>query len=139
MCILLRELQMYKNVFGGKKNMLVKKGLVNLAILLIAGTALSAVCFAAEQTPGMEPPKTTKVQGVVSVTKDANDIITKVTLVTADKVVYHVALNAKGLELGKEMADKEVEVDGIVSKRGDQEWIRVQSYKAVEKAAPKTE
>lgn len=117
--------------------MLAKKSLVNLAILLIAGTAfLSAVCLAAEQTPGMEPPKTTKVQGVVSVTKDANDIITKVTVVTADKVVYHVALNAKGLELGKEMADKEVEVEGIVSKRGDQEWIRVQTYKAVEKAAP---
>jgi hypothetical protein len=132
---------MYKNVFGGKKNMLVKKGLVNLAILLIAGTAfLSTVCFAAEQTPGVEQPKTTKVQGVVNVTKDANDIITKVTVVTADKVVYHVALNAKGLELGKEMADKEVEVEGIVSKRADQEWIRVQSYKAVEKAAaPKTE
>jgi hypothetical protein len=120
--------------------MLAKKSLVNLAILLIAGTAfLSAVCFAAEQTPGVEQPKTTKVQGVVNVTKDANDIITKVTVVTADKVVYHVALNAKGLELGKEMADKEVEVEGIVSKRGDQEWIRVQTYKAVEKAAPKTE
>jgi hypothetical protein len=124
------------------KNMLTKKSLVNLAILLIAGTAfLSAVCFAAEQTPGVEQPKTTKVQGIVNVTKDVNDVnvITAVTLVTADKVVYHVRLNAKGQELGKEMAGKEVEVEGVISKVGEKEWIRVQSFKQVEKAPPKVE
>jgi thymidylate synthase ThyX len=84
----------------------------------------------------VELPKTTKVQGVVNVTKDANDLITKVTLVTKDKVVYNVVLNMKGLDLGKEMADKEVEVEGTVSKRADQQWIRVQSYKQVEKTPP---
>ena len=115
--------------------MLAKKDLVRLAILLIAGTALlNSVCFAAEETPGVEQPKTTKVQGVVNVTKDANDVITAVTVVTADKVVYHVVLNVKGRELGKEMAGKEVEVEGIVTKEGVQNWIKVQSYKAVEKA-----
>ena len=119
--------------------MFAKRNLVKLAVLLIAGTAfLSAVCFAAEETPGMEPPKTTTVRGVVNVAKDANDIVTGVTVVTADKVVYHVVLNAKGMELGKEMADKEVEAEGTVSKRGDMDWIKVQSYKPVEKA-PKTE
>jgi len=118
--------------------MLAKKGLVNLAILLIAGTALlSVVCFAAEQTPGVEPPKMTKVQGVVNVTKDANDVITKVTMVTADKVVYNVVLNTEGRKLGKEMADKEVEAEGVVSKMGDENRIRVQSYKAVEKPVEK--
>ncbi len=120
--------------------MFAKKGLVNLAILLIAGTALlSVVCFAAEQTPGVEQPKTTKVQGVVNVTKDANDVITKVTLTTKDGVAYNVALNIKGRELGKEMADKEVEVEGVVSKIGDENRIKVQSYKPVEKTPPKTE
>jgi hypothetical protein len=124
------------------KNMLTKKSWVNPAILLIAGTAfLCAVCFAAEQTPGAE---LTKVQGTVNVTKDANDVITNITLVTADKVVYHVVPNAKGLELGKEMAGKEVEVEGTVTKRGERQWIRVQSFKEVEKPAenpptPKTE
>jgi hypothetical protein len=123
--------------------MLVKKDLVKLAILLIAGTALlSAVCFAAEPTPGAEPPKLVKVQGVVNVTKDVNDVITKVTVVTKDKVVYNVTLDVKGLELGKAMANKEVEVEGTVSKKGIQEWIKVHSYKEVEKApapAPKPE
>jgi hypothetical protein len=129
----LREPQIIKEV----KNMLTKKSLVNLAILLIAGTAfLGAVCFAAEQTPGVEQPKTTKVQGTVNVTKDPNDpnVITSITLVTAEKVTYHVRLNAKGLELGKEMAGKEVEVEGIVTKVGEKEWIRVLSFKPVEKA-----
>jgi hypothetical protein len=124
--------------------MLAKKDLVKLAILLIVGTALlSTVCFAAEPNTA-EPPKLVKVQGVVNVTKDANDVITKVTVVTKDKVVYNVTLDVKGLELGKAMAGKEVEVEGTVSKKGIQDWIKVQSYKAVEKApeaapAPKTE
>jgi hypothetical protein len=120
--------------------MLTKKSWVNLAILLIAGTAfLSAVCFAAEQTPGVEQPKTTKVQGTVNVTKEANDpnVIINITLVTADKVTYYVVMNAKGQELGKEMAGKEVEVEGIVTKRGEKEWIRVLSFKEVEKPAEK--
>jgi hypothetical protein len=94
--------------------MLVKKDLVKLAILLIAGTALlSAVCFAAEPNV-VEPPKLVKVQGIVNVTKNANDRIIKVTVVTKDKVVYNVTLDEKGKELGKAMANKEVEVEGIV-------------------------
>jgi hypothetical protein len=131
--------------------MLTKKNLVKLAIVLIAGTALlSAVCFAAEPTPGVEQPKLVKVQGVVNVTKDANDVITKVTVVTKDKVVYNVKLDVKGRELGKVMANKEVEVEGTVSKEAGRETIKVVSYKEVEKAkapeaapapkpAPKTE
>ena len=115
--------------------MLTKKNLVSLAILLIAGTALlGSVCFAAEQAP-----KAVKVvQGFVSVTKDANDVITKVMLTTKDKVVYNVELNVKGLELGKTMASKEVEVEGTISKEAGQETIKVMTFKAVEKApAPK--
>jgi hypothetical protein len=111
--------------------MLVKKDLVKLAILLIAGTALlSSVCFAAEQAP--KPVKV--VQGVVTVTKDANNVINKVTLTTKDKVVYNVELNMKGLELGKTMASKEVEVSGTISKEAGEETIKVMTFKAVEKA-----
>lgn len=117
--------------------MLTKKNLVKLAIVLIAETALlNVVCFAVEQTPETEQPNLVKVQGIVNVTKDANDVITKVTLTTKDKVVYNVVLNLKGLDLGKGMAGKEVEVEGIVSKEGIQNWIKVQSYKLVEKAPP---
>jgi len=112
--------------------MLVKKDLVKLAILLIAGTALlSSVCFAAE-----EAPKAVKVvQGVVTVTKDANNVINKVTLTAKDKVVYNITLDEKGKELGKTMASKEVEVSGTISKEAGQETITVMTFKAVE-AAP---
>jgi hypothetical protein len=114
--------------------MLTKKNLVKLVIVLIAGTALlSAVCFAAEKAPGAEQPKLVKVQGVVNVNKDANDLVTKVTVTTKEKVVYNVRLDAKGLELGKKMAGKEVEVEGTISMKGAQEWIIIESYKAVEK------
>lgn len=123
--------------------MLAKKDLVKLAILLIAGTALlSSVCFAAEKS---EQPKMVKVvQGVVGVTKDANNVINQVTLTTKDKVVYNVVLNIKGRELGKTMVNKEVEVEGTISKENGQETIRVMTFKEVEKApeaapAPKTD
>ena len=122
-------------------SMFAKKDLVKLAIVLIAGTALlSTVCFAAEKAPEAEQPKLVKVQGVVNVNKDANDLVTKVTVTTKEKVVYNVKLDEKGLELGKKMTGKEVEVEGTISKKGAQEWIIIESYKAVEKApAPKTE
>jgi hypothetical protein len=117
--------------------MLVKKDWVKLAILLVAGTALlGTVCFAAEPAPAPAAPemaKPVKVQGMISVTKDANDVITKVTVTTKDKVVYNVTLDEKGKELGK-LANKEAEVEGTVSEKGMQKWIKVTSSKAVEKA-----
>lgn len=116
--------------------MFVKKDVVKLAILSIAGAALlSSICFAADGTQAVEQPKpeVVKVQGVVHVTKDANDVITKV-VVAAEKENYNVVLDAKGLELGKTMKDKKVEVEGVVSKKDNQTWITVQSYKPVEEA-----
>ena len=110
--------------------MLTKKNLVKLAVVLIAATALlNTVCFAADAEP--KPVKV--VQGVVTVTKDANNVINKVTLTAKDKVVYNVVLDEKGKELGKTMASKEVEVSGILSKEAGQETIKVMTFKAVEK------
>jgi hypothetical protein len=117
-----------KCILEVKKNMLTKKNLVNLAVLLIAGTALlSAVCFAAGEKAAAEP---TKVQGLVSVTKDANGAITAVTLTTAEGAVYNVTLDENGMKLGKEMADKKVEAEGTVAQKDGAEWITVVSYKA---------
>ena len=118
--------------------MFVKKDLVKLAILSIAAAALlSSMCFAADKTQAEQPkPDVVKVQGVVNVTKDANDVITKV-VVVAEEEDYNVVLDAKGLELGQKMADKKVEVQGVVEKKDNELWLTVQSYKAVEEA-PKT-
>jgi flagellar basal body-associated protein FliL len=112
--------------------MLNKKSLVKLAVVLIAGTALlSVVCFAAEKAPA----ESVKVQGLVSVTKDANGDITAVTLTTKDGVVYNVTLDENGKKLGEEMANKKVEIEGTVAEKDGAKWITVQSYKAEE--APK--
>jgi hypothetical protein len=115
--------------------MFVKKDFVKLAILSIAAAALvSSVCFAAEaERPKPAPkPEVVKVQGVVNVTKDANDAIIKVVLVAAEKN-YNVVLDVKGLELGA-MDGKKVEVEGIVAKKVDELWITVQSFKEVVEA-----
>jgi len=118
--------------------MFVKKDLVKLAIVSIAAAALLiSICFAADETQVVEQPSVVKVQGVVNVTKDANDVITKVVVVT-EKEEYNVVLDAKGLELGKTMQDKKVEVQGVVTKKYDQLWLTVQSYKPAEEA-PKAE
>ena len=114
--------------------MCVKKDLVKLAILSIAGTALlSLICFAADETQVAEQPQpnVVEVQGVVNVTRDANDVITGVILVTEQKD-YNVVLDAKGLELGNTMENKKVEVRGVLSEKDDQIWITVHNYKPVE-------
>jgi hypothetical protein len=99
-----------------------KMGIVFLAMLTTA--LLASSCFAAEG-------ETVKLQGVVSVTKDANDVITSVQLAT-DAVTYNVELDAKGKELGENMEGQKVEVEGVVSKKDDQKWLKVLMFKAVE-------
>lgn len=110
--------------------MLTKKNLVTLAVVLIAGTALiSAVCFAGEKCPA-GATESVKVQGLVSVTKDAEGAITAVTLTAADGAVYNVTLDENGIKLGEEMADKKVKAEGAVSDKDGQKCITVQSYMA---------
>jgi hypothetical protein len=102
-----------------------KMGIVFLAMLTTA--LLASSCFAAEG-------ETVKLQGLVSVLRDANDVITSVQLVTGEDT-YNVELDAKGKELGENMEGEKVEVEGIVSKKDDQKWLKVLTFKAVEEEA----
>jgi hypothetical protein len=105
--------------------MFVKKQRMGIVLLAMLTTAiLASTCFAAEG-------EAIKSQGVVSVTKDANDVITAVQLVT-DAGSYSVELDAKGLELG-EMDGQVVEVEGIVSQKDNQKWLKVLTFNVVEK------
>jgi hypothetical protein len=99
-----------------------KTGIVFLAVLTTA--ILASTCLAAEG-------ETVSVKGLVSVLRDANDVITSVQLVTGEET-YSVVLDAKGLELGDKMEGEEAAVDGAVSKVGDQKWLKVSTFKAVE-------
>jgi hypothetical protein len=105
--------------------MFVKKQRVGIVLLAMLTTAiLASTCFAAEG-------ETVKLQGVVSVTKDANDVITAVQLVT-DAGTYSVELDAKGKELGENTEGEKVEVEGMVSQKDDQKWLKVTAFKEIE-------
>ena len=116
------------------KKMMVVTGLCVAVCLLLSSVAYSeAPKEAPAPAPAPEKPKPVevKLEGTVSVVKDANNVITSVKLATA-RTTYEVVLNEKGLELGNTMADKKVEVEGTVSHKDGQKWVDVKSFKAVE-------
>ncbi len=105
--------------------MFAKKQTIGVALLaMLTAVLLASTCFAAEG-------ETVKLQGIVSVTSDANDAITSVQL-DADAGTYNVELDAKGLELGENMEGEKVEVEGVVSEKDNQKWLKVLTFDAVE-------
>ena len=109
--------------------MLNRKQLIGAVCLAMTVTLVSGlVSLAAE---GSEPNVVT-LQGFVSTYVDANGVIESVQLTTDEDITYEVVLDEKGIELGKEMDGKEVEVNGIVTEEDEQKWVKVQSFKALE-------
>jgi len=106
-----------------------KKQEMGIVFLAMLTTVLLASPSLAVEEPRSE---VVGLQGFVSVLRDANDVIISVQLVT-DEDVYNVVLDVKGLELGEQMEDREVEVEGVVSEEDDQKWLKVLTFKAVEK------
>jgi len=105
-----------------------KKQEMCIVFLAMLTTALWASTSLAVEEPKQE---IVKLEGFVSVLRDVNDVIISVRLVT-DEDIYDVVLDAKGLELGEEMEGEDVEVEGVVSKEDDQEWLKVLTFKAIE-------
>jgi type 1 fimbria pilin len=109
-------------------------------VLGVAAAFLAASVFAADANApkpkkpeaGPRPPVTVKLEGTISVTKDSNDVVTSIRLTTANKTVYHVALDEKGKELGG-LNGKEVEVRCMITRKDDQKWIKVNEFRLVEK------
>ncbi len=106
---------------------MVKKLVVVLGVVAVV---LVANVFAADANAPANKP--VKLEGTVSVTKDANNVVTSIKLTTATKVVYDVTLDKKGEELGGHNG-KEVEVHGVVTEKDGKKWIQVHEFKAVEK------
>lgn len=96
-------------------------------LVMLTATLLASASFAAEAPEG----ETVRLEGFVSVLRDVNDMIVSVNLIT-DEESYNVVLDKKGMELGEEMEDEDVEVEGIVSKEDDQKWLKVLTFKLVE-------
>ncbi len=104
-----------------------KKRRMSIVFLVMLTTVFLASTGFAEEAEG----KTVKLEGFVSVARDANDVIISVQLIT-DEDTYNVVLDEKGLELGKEMEYTEVEVEGIVSEKDNQKWLKVLTFKEIE-------
>ncbi len=113
-------------------------------VLGVAAVFLAASAFATDANAptvpkkpeaGLRPPATVKLKGTISVTKDPNNVVTAITLTTVNKTVktvYHVILDKKAEELGS-LNGKEVEVQCVVTEKGDQKLIKVQEFQLVEK------
>jgi hypothetical protein len=78
------------------------------------------------------PPFPIRLEGTISVTKDANNVVTSIKLTTAAKLVYNVTLDTKGEELGK-LDGKEVQLKCMVTEKDNQKWITVNEFQLVEK------
>ncbi|MBN1393047.1 MAG: hypothetical protein JW947_09630 [Sedimentisphaerales bacterium] len=97
-----------------------KMGVVVLAV--VTASLLAPACFSAEEQP-------VQTQGIVSVIRDANDVIKEVHL-NAEAEIYNVVLDEKGLELG-EWDGLKVDVNGIVTMEKDQMLLKVIDFAGV--------
>lgn len=102
-----------------------------LMVVAVVCLLLSSTVFGKTKSLKSKLGETT-VKGKVSVIENANNVITSVTLTTANST-YNVVLDTAGLKIGNTMADKKIKATGVVSQKGDQKWIEVKKFKAVKK------
>jgi hypothetical protein len=93
-----------------------------VVLVMLTAVILASSCFAAEE-------QAVQTQGVVSVIRDANDVIKEVHL-AAEAEIYNVVLDEKGLELG-EWDGLKVDVKGIVTTEKDQMLLKVIDFSGV--------
>jgi hypothetical protein len=112
------------------------KKLIMLTLIAAMVTFLSvSVAKAADaNAPKVE---TMTVKGKISVTKDANGVVTAVKLHSMIKGMINITLDAIGQELGEKMDGKMVEATGIETAKDGEKWLTVEKYAEVQKPAEK--
>jgi hypothetical protein len=107
---------------------------LGVAVAFLAVSVFAAGTEASKAKKSEAAPRTVKLEGTISVTKDANDVVTSIKLTIADKAktVYNVTLDKKGKELG-DFNGKEVKVQCVITKKDDQKWIKVSEFQVIEK------
>jgi len=111
-----------------------------MVLVAAVATALMVSVVLAEANapptkPEMKPP--VKIEGTVSVVKDANEI-KEVKVTTKDKGVFNVVLNEKGKALGRTLGGKEAVVHGTVSEKNGEKWINVHAFNPPRPEMPKS-
>ena len=118
--------------------MLTTKRMIGMLLVAAAATVLMAsVVLAEPNAPAKTAPKPlAKIEGAVSVVKDANEI-KEVKVTTKDKGVFNVVINEKGKALGRRMAGKEAAVHGTVTEKNGEKWIDVHAFTPIPPKGPK--
>ncbi len=69
------------------------------------------------------------VIGIVNVVKGNDGNFTEIKVVVSRReLIYKVVLDAKGIELGKTMADKRARIEGTIEQKGDVQWLTVKTF-----------
>lgn len=118
--------------------MLTTKRMIGMVLVAAAATVLMASVVLADANAPAKPKPPVKIEGAVSVVKDANTI-KEVKVTTKDKGVFYVVLNEKGKSLGKKMSGKEAVVHGTVTEKNGEKWIDVHAFNPPISPKPKSE
>lgn len=112
-------------------------GVVAVCMLLaVVSNVMAADANQPKGTPKVKSKDTGSVTGVVTVVKDNDGNIAEIKVTARGTIIYKVVLDEKGIELGKTMADKRVNIEGAIEKKGDVQWVTVKTFSEV-KAKPK--
>ncbi len=109
---------------------------VLFAVVALAG---SLVLAAGTAGSGTEPktPESIRVEGLVQVVKDANNVVIEVKIASKD-TVYNVVLNEKAKNMAGTMENKEVSVRAILTEKKGQKWLEILTFRPVPEK-PKSE
>ncbi|MGD0572959.1 MAG: hypothetical protein ABSB11_08040 [Sedimentisphaerales bacterium] len=120
-----------------KKQLMALVGVVAVCMLLaVVSNVMAADANQPKGTPKVKSKDTGSVTGVVTVVKDNDGNIAEIKVTARGTIIYKVVLDEKGIELGKTMADKRVNIEGAIEKKGDVQWVTVKTFSEV-KAKPK--
>ncbi len=108
-------------------------------MLTLIAAMVTFLFASAAKAEDVNAPKaiTITVKGKISVTKDANEVITAVQLRSTIRGKFNITLDAMGKELGEKMEGKTVEVTATETTKDGEKWLTVEKYAEVEKPAEK--
>ncbi|MGB7581786.1 MAG: hypothetical protein WBL85_04990 [Sedimentisphaerales bacterium] len=110
-----------------KKQLMALVGVVAVCMLL----AVVSNVMAADVNQPKEKSKDSNslVIGIVNVVKGNDGNFTEIKVVVSRReLIYKVVLDAKGIELGKTMADKRARIEGTIEQKGDVQWLTVKTF-----------
>ncbi len=99
-----------------------------VAVCMLLAVVSNVMAADVNQPKGKSNDSNSLVIGIVTVVKGNDGNITEIKVTAHRELIYKVVLDAKGIELGKTMADKRARIEGIIEKKGDVQWLTVKMF-----------